>query len=256
MRRAVYPVFCALLLSACNGGEPLGNEPPQPAVPSITGSRPDFSGVWVLQATNDWGIAGLPSGPEFFNIGASLPGGTLPYQPWAAAYVEETRSNMRAVDPLTHCHAIGPIRAHAITFYREIVHLPNKIVFLNEYNTSYRQVFTDGRALPDNPVPSLNGYSTGSWDGDELVVETTGFRDRAIWLDNNGSPLTDAARITERFRRPSVDRLEIDVTVDDPKAYTVPWTVTLKQNLARDTELLDAICDEEELVDLLDDSYR
>lgn len=252
MRSVAVALLCIGLLSACERAE----QSTQPDAPVVSDRRPDLSGVWVLVATRDWGMAGLPSGPEFFNIGASLPGGTLPYQPWAAEYVAKTKANMRAIDPLSHCHAIGPVRSHAITFYREIVQLPNRIVFLNEYNASYRQVFTDGRPLPDGWVPSLNGYSTGMWEGDELVIETTGFVDRALWLDNNGSPLTDEARITERIRRPNADRLEIELTVDDPKAYTAPWTVTLRQNLLRDVELLEAICAEDQLLDLLADSYE
>jgi len=255
MKSAAFLLGATILLSACGGDQPASAVAPSTATSTAT-KRPDFSGVWMLQATRDWGLIGLPSGPEFGNIGASLPGATLPYQPWAAAYVEETKANGRSLDPLSHCFAIGPVRSHAVTFYREIVQLPNKIVFLNEYNSSYRQVFTDGRPVPDDFVPSLNGYSTGTWQGDVLVIETTGFLDGALWLDNNGSPLTDAARITERFRRPSVERLEIELTVDDPKAYTAPWTVTLHQNLVPNVELLEATCSEEQLREHLANSYQ
>ena len=110
---------------------------------------------------------------------------------------------------------------------------------------SYRQIFTDGRPLPVDPQPSWTGYSTGKWDGDTLVVETTGFRD-GIWLDRSGSPLTDAAKMTERFRRVNYGRLEIQVTVDDPKAFTAPWTVKLNQFIVLNTELLDYFCLENE----------
>jgi hypothetical protein len=114
-------------------------------------------------------------------------------------------------------------------------------VILSERDVTYRQVFLDGRPLPDDPDPTWNGYSVGRWDGDALVVNTIGFRDDT-WLDRNGSPMTAAAKVTERFRRINFGRLEIDVTVDDPKAYTRPWTVTLTQQLAPDTELLDYHC--------------
>lgn len=99
---------------------------------------------------------------------------------------------------------------------------------LDEMNASYRQVFTDGRPLPVDPQPAWNGYSSGQWVGDTLVVESLGFRDD-LWLDINGSPLTDAAKVTERIRRPDYGHLEIEVTVEDLKAYTKPWTVTVKQ---------------------------
>jgi hypothetical protein len=99
------------------------------------------------------------------------------------------------------------------------------MTILYEKNTEFRQIFTDGRPLPEDPHPSFNGYSSGKWDGDTLVVETIGFRDD-LWLDEDGNPMTDAARITERFRRPNFGNMEIEVTVNDPKAYTAPWTIT------------------------------
>jgi hypothetical protein len=116
---------------------------------------------------------------------------------------------------------------------------------LDEHNASYRQIFTDGRPLPTDPQPSWNGYSTGRWEGDTLVVETIGFRD-GIWLDKFGSPMTDAAKMIERIRRVNYGNLEIDVNVDDPKAYTQPWTVHLKQFIVLNTDLLDYLCLENE----------
>ena len=112
-------------------------------------------------------------------------------------------------------------------------------------DATYRQIFTDGRPLPELGIPSFKGYSSGTWQGDTLVVETTGFPD-GIWLDRSGSPLTDAARITERFRRVNFGRMEIEMTVDDPKAYTRPWTFRLIHKIVLDTELMDYICTENE----------
>ena len=119
--------------------------------------------------------------------------------------------------------------------------MPGLFVILSERDVTYRQIFVDGRPLPDDPTPAWNGYSVGTWEGDALVVRTIGFRDDT-WLDRNGSPMTAAAKVTERFRRINYGRLEIDVTVDDPKAYTRPWTVTLTQLIVPDTELLDYHC--------------
>ena len=121
------------------------------------------------------------------------------------------------------CLPIGIVRLHTMALLKKIVQVPGLLVILNEHNATYRQIFTDGRPLPDDPNPSWVGYSSGRWEGDTLVVQSAGFRD-GLWLDANGSPLTDAARITERFRRPTFGKLEIDVTVDDPKAYRAPWT--------------------------------
>ena len=120
------------------------------------------------------------------------------------------------------------------------------MVLLNEYNTSYRQVFIDGRTLPVDPVLTVNGYSVGTWEGDTLVVRTHGLRD-GNWPDASGSPLTAAAKITERYRRVSIGRLDIELTVDDSNAYTKPWSVTLHQELIPDTDLFDAVCAEDEL---------
>ena len=114
-------------------------------------------------------------------------------------------------------------------------------MILSERDVTFRQIHTDGRPLPENPDPTWNGYSVGRWEDDTLVVQTIGLRNDT-WLDRNGSPSTDAARITERYRRSSYGRLDIEVTVDDPKAYTQPWTVTLHHLIQPDTELLDYHC--------------
>jgi hypothetical protein len=119
------------------------------------------------------------------------------------------------------------------------------VLILNEREAMYRQIFTDGRPLPVDPQPSWTGYSTGKWEGDTLVVESSGFRD-GLWLDANGSPLTESGKITERIRRVNFGMLEIEITVNDLKAYTSPWTVKLTQLLAPDTELLDYFCSENE----------
>ena len=99
--------------------------------------------------------------------------------------------------------------------------------------------------MPVDPQPSWVGYSSGTWEGDTLVVRTSGFRD-GVWLDAKGSPLTEAGTITERLRRVNFGNLEILITVDDPKAYTKPWTTTLKQYLLPDSDLIDYICNENE----------
>jgi hypothetical protein len=139
----------------------------------------------------------------------------------------------------------GALRIHTDGLFKKIIQSPGLVVILTERNTSYRQIFTDGRPLPADPNPSWNGYSSGRWDGDTLVVQTIGFRDDT-WLDSSGSPLTTAAKVTERFRRPSFGKLEIEITVDDPKAYTKPWTIKLSQPIVADTEMLDYICQENE----------
>ena len=182
--------------------------------------------------------------PEFFNFGNSIEGG-LPYQPWAAEVVRKTRLAGRPNDPLSRCFPPGMVRLETFPLFRKMIQIPGLLVILSEHNASYRQIFTDGRPLPADPNPSWNGYSSAKWDGDTLVVETVGFRD-GLWLDTGGSPLTDAAKVTEKFRRLNYGTMEIDLTVDDAKAYTKPWSIKVKQILAPDTELLDYICLENE----------
>ena len=127
----------------------------------------------------------------------------------------------------------------------KIVHSPKLLVMLYEVNAMYRQIFTDGRPLPEDPTPGWNGYSTAHWEGDALVVTTAGFRDE-LWIDMRGSPMSSAATMTERLRRPSYGTLEVQITVDDPKTYTRPWTVSMNQGIELDTELIDEFCLENE----------
>jgi hypothetical protein len=125
------------------------------------------------------------------------------------------------------------------------VQVPGLLVMLDEMNAMYRQVFTDGRPLPDDPVPAWNGYSSATWESDTLVVESIGFRDD-LWIDMAGNFISDQAKVRERIRRIDYGHIENEVTVDDKKVYTRPWTITLKQRIVVDTELVDEICLENE----------
>jgi hypothetical protein len=216
------------------------------AAPRTREGRPDLSGIWYLHfdSCGPFGCADYQAGPEFFNFGATLPGG-LPYQPWAAELVKQRMAAFAKDDPIGLCRPGGLFRFHTYPPPRKMLQLPNLVVILSERDVTYRQIFVDGRRLPADLEPTWNGYSAGRWDGDALVVESAGFRDDT-WIDRNGSPLTSAARVTERFRRPDFGHLQIEVTVTDPKAYTRPWTVTLTQDLAVDTELLDYHCTDNE----------
>jgi hypothetical protein len=129
----------------------------------------------------------------------------------------------------------------------KIIQTPDVTVILYEANNGVRQIFTDGRSLPDDdPLPWWFGYSVGRGEDDTLVVETTGFRDD-VWLDYNGSPLTSSGKITERFRRVNYGTLEIDITIEDPKAYTKPFTVRVNQRILLDTSLIEFVCLENEV---------
>ncbi|HEX4593681.1 MAG TPA: hypothetical protein VH157_05385 [Bryobacteraceae bacterium] len=209
--------------------------------PRTKDGKPDLSGIWQLEARcPPEGCGDYPAAPEFGDLGARLQGG-LPYQPWARELVEKRWAQLGKDDPVGSCRPAGAIRLLTFPPPRKIVQLPALILILSERDVTYRQIFTDGRPLPKDPDPSWNGFSTAKWDGDTLIAQTIGLRD-GTWLDRKGSPMTDAAKITERFRRVNYGRLEIELTVDDLKAYTQPWTVTLNQNIVLNTELLDYYC--------------
>jgi len=207
-----------------------------------TNGTPDLSGVWSLEAPPcpQIGCGDYQGAPEFMDFGAKLAGG-LPYQPWAAELVKKRAAELGANDPVATCRPAGVLRLLTFPPPRKILQLPGLLVILSERDVTFQQIFTDGRALPKDPEPSWNGYSIGKWEGDTLVVHTNGLRD-GTWLDRKGSPLTDAATITERFRRVNYGSMEIEVTVEDLKAYTKPWTVKLTQLLTPDTDLLDYYC--------------
>jgi len=225
--------------------------------PRSADGKPDLSGIWGLSCPIANAVNGTIRGanvfcatevsvpPEFANFGQSIKGG-LPYQPWAAEVVRKTRAAGRPNDPLSRrCFPPGMVRLETFPLFRKMIQVPGLLVILNEHNASYRQIFTDGRPLPDDPNPTWNGYSSAKWEGDTLVVQTIGFRD-GLWLDTGGSPLTDAAKVVERFRRLNYGTLEIEITVDDSKAYTKPWSIKVTQIIAPDTELMDYICLENE----------
>jgi hypothetical protein len=218
--------------------------------PKTTGGKPDLSGIWRLEPANcqPGVIEGCGEdyigGPEFQNIAARLKDG-LPYQPWTAELVRKRAQGLGKDDPVALCQPAGALRLLTYPPYRKIIQIPGLIVILSERDVTFQQIFTDGRPLPKDPNPTWNGYSTGKWQGETLLVETIGFRD-GTWLDRKGNPLTEAARITERFRRVDFGNLEIEVNIDDPKAYTRPWTVKLHEVLVPDTELLDYYCQENE----------
>jgi hypothetical protein len=215
-------------------------------VPRAADGKPDLSAMWQVAALlpcNDVTriCTDLPISAQFGNLGAGLKEG-LPYQEWAK---ERIATKGPADNPYTRCLTPGGPYMHLLPTMKKIVQTPGLILILNEFNTNYRQIFLDARPLPVDPQPTWNGYSSGRWEGDTLVVESIGFRDDQ-WLDAAGSPLTNAAKVTERFRRPDFGHLQIDITVDDRKAYTRPWTVTVDLAVVLDTEMLDSNCLENE----------
>jgi len=233
---------------AADGKVNLAGPPPRTADGKV-----DLSGVWETnQGRRGRGPAPVaaegtgelpPSGSIFGNIGDQVQGGA-PYQPWAAELVKKRMADNSKDNPDAHCLPMGVMQMTSHPFPKKIIQTPTQVVLIYEGSgTTVREVFLDGRALPkaDDVEPWWNGYSVGRWEGDTLVVETTGFMDDG-WLDVRGSPLTSGARMTERFRRPTYGSLAIEVTIDDPKAYTKPFTATVNNHLLPETQLIEFVC--------------
>jgi hypothetical protein len=213
--------------------------------PRTADGKPDLSGMWGWETRANCGARcnDTQISREFINIAASL-NGRVPYQPGVAELVKK-RTAAQDEDPNVHCMPRGAPRIWTDDYYSRIVQVSDRVIVLTERNMQYRQIFTDGRPLPQDPNPTWNGYSTAKWDGDTLVVQTVGFKDD-LWLDANGNPFGSTGKLTEKIRRPRYGTLEVEMTIDDPKFYTAPWTVTLRQPLVLDSELLDYYCLENE----------
>jgi len=149
-------------------------------------------------------------------------------------------------NPDAHCLPLGLTQLHMHPQPRKIIQNPKLIIILYEAQGGVRQIFMDGRPLPNNdPQPWWYGYSVGHWDGDDLVVETTGFRDD-VWLDVFGSPLTSTGKMTERMRRVNYGNMQTDITIEDPKSYTKPFTVRVNHRVMLNTDLIEFVCQENE----------
>jgi len=221
----------------------------QAPAPRTADGKPDFSGIWLadnhlpcppLLRDGDDCQEKTPLSAWAYHIDADLKEG-LPYQPWAADIAKARQAANSADDPHAKCLPSNPPRMFTLPHYQRVLQMPGLLTLLSEYNATYRLIYIDGRPLPVDPQPSWSGYSTAKWEGDTLVVQTNGLRDE-LWLDVAGNPMTDAATLTERIRRPNFGTLEIELTVNDPKAYTRPWTVTIRQMIVVDSDLIDEFC--------------
>ena len=200
--------------------------------PKTPDGKPDLSGIWRIT-----------DGKYFQDLGAG--GVEIPMLPWAKALYEERKRNQQKGHPSERCLGHGVTDFDTLGTPRRIIQAPGIIAILFESFHQYRQILMDGRPLPEPGQPAYLGYSIGRWDGDTLVVETTGVNDKG-WLDMNGHPQTETAHITERFRRQNIGHIDLEITIDDPAAYTRPWTVAVAGwDLLPDEDLIEAICENE-----------
>jgi len=216
--------------------------------PRTPDGKPDLSGVWQGESASGdapQGTNGDALPKYFLDITRDMAPADVPFQPWAAKLYERRKAYFQKDDPISRCLPLGVPRTDADGVPMKIVQTQSLVAILQEGDASFRQIFLDGRALPEDPQPSWRGYSVGKWEGQILVVETRGFNDRG-WLDAFGHPHSDALRVVERFRRRDFGHMDIQITIDDPKAYRRALTYTQSQALMPDTDLLELVCKENE----------
>jgi len=202
--------------------------------PRTADGRPDLSGIWQAGRAGQYGYD--------YDVTQTLKPDDV--QPWARALRLERAQNFRKDSPLAHCM---PVSVPFLDFrgLSRIVQTPQMIVMLYESpNSPHRTIFMDGRDLPKDPNPTWLGYSVGRWDGDTLVVTSSGFNDLG-WLDVDGNPQTESLTLTERFTRKDFGHLGLDVTFADPKVFATPFTLHMDKTLAADTEILEDVCENE-----------
>ena len=214
--------------------------------PNLTAPMPpagkrDLSGIWLIDDLE------RGSKRHFFDLAVDLPAGTVTMLPWAAALQRQREDDLHKDHPWTNCIPPSPPGLSMLLHPFKIIPTPTVTVMLHEVPTgsTFRQIFTDGRPLPKDPQPNWLGYSIGKWDGDTLVVDTIGFHDQG-WLDAGvGRPHSDALHLTERFRRRDVGHMDVNITIDDSKTFTKPWSTKVGLQLLPDTELLEGVCENE-----------
>jgi hypothetical protein len=200
--------------------------------PRLPDGKPNLAGVW--------------QGDTKFlqNLAVALKPGELSMKPWAAAITAERKTGAHAAEePQANCLPPGVPRIISTPYPFKIIQTSDQVLVLYESYELNRQIFLDGRQLVKDPNPSWMGYSTGKWDKDTLVVDTVGFNGKT-WLDSTGHPTTDALHVTERYHRRDVGHLELQITIDDAKAYDKPWTISQVLTLEPGAEVLEFACNE------------
>ncbi len=204
--------------------------------PRTADGKPDLSGLW-----EQYSEAQMPK--LLLNIAADMKPEDVPLTPWAAQLLKQREATNSVDHPGARCLPSGIPEKDAVPAPFKIVQTNGLIAILYESRTIFRQIFTDGRELPKDPQPAWQGYSVGHWDGDTMVVDTSGFKDQG-WLDMEGHPASDQLHVIERFTRRNYGSLSIDITIDDPKAYTKQWSVHEAAHLRPSDELMEHICEE------------
>ncbi len=211
--------------------------------PKTLDGKPDLSGVWNhMRGQNQPPRDAVGQPGTIFDF--MPPGSQISFQPWAEALYKQRAKALGAGRPTEHCLPHGVPDAMMYGGAMKIVQTPVLTIILFEELYHFRQIYTDGRGAPQTVLPAWYGYSSGKWDGDTFVVETVGFNDQS-WMDDSGLPHTESLHTTERFRRRDVGHMDAQITIDDPKAYTKPFSIDISFNLAANLDLLESLCENE-----------
>jgi hypothetical protein len=199
--------------------------------PKTPDGKPDLSGVWVSPGTK-----------YFFDLTAD--GVEAPMLPRAAALYKERLAQLQKGHPSERCIGHGVTDYDTVPAPRRFIQTAGMIAILFESYNHYRQIFLDGRPLPKLTQPPYMGYSVGHWEGDTLVVDTTGLNEKG-WLDMNGHPQTETTHITERYRRSDFGHLDLQLIIEDPNAYSKPWGISMVLNYFADEDMIENMCENE-----------
>ena len=222
-------------------GKPDLNAP----VPKAADGKPNLTGLWqrsrgAIQRTGPSGLAMGPNLEDYMRPGEKIP----PLLPAAEAIYKKRQANFMADRPSASCLPHGIPDQMLIRVPMKIVQNPGLTLILYEEFARFRQIFTDGRPHPPVANPAWLGYSIGKWEGDWFVVDTRGFNDKS-WLDDSGRPHSEALRTLEKFRRTDFGHMDLEITIDDPEAYTKPWSFPLQFEFLADTDMIEDVCDNE-----------
>ncbi|HXD73844.1 MAG TPA: hypothetical protein VN628_08915 [Vicinamibacterales bacterium] len=215
--------------------------------PKTREGRPDLSGIWLPDNTAGVkGTNGEPLPGYFISVTFGQKDEDVPLTEAGAAAFRRNLADNEKGDPTSYCKPIGVPSVDTLPIPFKIVQTPGLIVVLYEGDTSYRQIFTDGRTHAETTIPSWMGYSVGRWEGDTLVVETTGFNDKS-WLDRIGHTHSDEMKVTEKFHRRDLGHMDVAITIADPKTFTRPIGYTQSVTLTPDSDLLEYFCTDNEV---------
>ena len=199
--------------------------------PKTADGKPDLSGLWTSPGTK-----------YFFDLTAD--GVPAPMLPGAEKLYKERLANLQKGHPSERCLGHGVTDFDTVPAPRRFIQTPGLIAILFESYNHHRQIFMDGRPLPPLTQPAYMGYSIGRWEGDTLVVETTGFNDQG-WLDTNGHPQTETTKVTERYRRPDFGHMALQLIIEDPNAYSKPWGISTVLDYFADEDMIENVCENE-----------